>query len=168
MIFSEEHKIVNALPAKDQNAQTITTDIISMKNYDHCTFIISFGVCHTDAATSTNLIACKGENVTTCATAFICKYRAELDATADTLGTTTTLPAAGISLGASGDEDIGTGGGFLVVEIDAENLEPTVANPYDTVKLGMVWGGVATEMSIIAILSKGRYVGATQPTAITD
>ena len=168
MIFSERNKIVNVEPSIDQTGATVATDIVSMKNYDHATFIISFGVCGSTAATTTNLIAYKGENVTTCNTAFIAKYRAELDATADTLGALTTLPAAGVSLGSGNTEDIDTGGGFLVVEIDAADLAPTAANPYDTVRLGMVWAGQATQMSIICILSKPRYADAAGPTAITN
>ena len=166
MTFTERNKIVNAYPSKDATGATIATDIISMKNYNHATFIISFGTCHTDAATTTNLIAYKGEDVTTCATAFACHYRAELDATADTLGALTTLSVTGIALGAGGDEDIGTGGGFLVVEIDATDLAPTAANPYDTIKLGMVWDSYATQMSIVCVLSEARYAQASPPTAI--
>ena len=168
MIFSERNKIVNAYPSKDATGATVATDIVSMKNYNHATFIISFGTCHTDAATTTNLIAYKGEDVTTCNTAFACKYRAELDATADTLGALTALATTGVSLGASNTEDIGTGGGFIVVEIDAADLAPTAANPYDTVRLGMVWAAQATQMSIICVLSQPRWADAAGPTAITD
>jgi len=168
MIGTYEFKLVNAYASINATAATVATDIISMKGYDHCTFVISFGLCNTSAATTTNLIACKGEDVTTCATAFICKYRAELDATADTLGALTTLPVLGVSIGSGNTLDIDTGGGFIVVEIDAADLEPTIANPYDTVKLGMVWAAQDTQMSIIAILSKGRYKNKVMPTAITD
>ena len=167
-LFTENMKIVNAYPSKDATGATIATDIISMKNYNHATFIISFGTCHTDAATTTNLIAYKGEDVTTCNTAFACLYRAELDATADTLGDLTALAATGVSLGASGAEDIDTGGGFLVVEVDASDLAPTPAHPYDTIRLGMVWASQDTQMSIICVLSEPRYAQALPPTAITD
>lgn len=168
MIFSERNKIVNVYASIDATGATVATDIVSLKNYNHACFIISFGTCGTTAATSTNLIAYKGEDVTTCDTAFIAKYRAELDATADTLGALTALPAAGISLGNAGDEDIDTGGGFLVVEVDAADLAPTVANPYDTVRLGMVWGAIATQMSIVCVLSQPRWADAAGPTAITN
>jgi len=57
MIGSYEGKIVNAYPSKDATGATVATDIISMKGYDHCTFIISFGICGTTAATTTNMIA---------------------------------------------------------------------------------------------------------------
>jgi len=168
MTFTERNKIVNVYPAINATGATVATDIVSMKNYNHATFIISFGTCHTSAATTTNLIAYKGEDVTTCNTAFACQYRAELDATADTLGDLTALAVTGVSLGSGNTEDIGTGGGFLVVEIDASDLAPTVANPYDTVRLGMVWDSQDTQMSIICILSEPRYAQASPPTAITD
>lgn len=169
MIGSYEYKIVNILPPKDQNAQTVASDIVSMKNYDHCTIIIQFGVCNTSSATTTNLILYKGENVTTCNTATACKgYRAELDATADTLGALTTMATTGVSLGSGNTEDIDTGGGFIVLEVDAEDLEPTIANPYDTIRIGMVWAAQSTIMSAVAILSKGRYKNKVMPTAITN
>ncbi len=166
MIFSERNKIVNAYPAINATGATVATDIVSLKYYDHATFIISFGVCNTSAATTTNLIAYKGEDFSTCNTAFIAKYRAELDATADTLGALTTLAAAGVSIGSGNTLDIDTGGGFIVVEVDADDLAPTTGNPYDTVRLGMVWASQDTLMSIVCVLSKPRYADAAGPTAI--
>jgi len=166
--FTEQNKIVNAYPAKDVDTATVATDIISMKGYDHATFIITFGVVNTEAVTSTNLIAYKGENVTTCDTAFACKYRAELTSAGDTLGALTTLSVDGITVGKAGDEDIQTGTNFLVVEIDAADLAPTVANPYDTVRLGMIWSNHSILMNIVCILSNARWKDADQPTAITD
>lgn len=169
MIGTYEDKIVNAYPSKDATDATVTTDIISLKNYDHITYIISFGVCSDTATTDGNLIAYKCETVSDAAVAFACKYRAELDATADTLGTLTTLSTDGEGIGHGHTLDITTGGGFIVVEIDAADLEPTIAAPYDTVKLSMDWASAqAAQMSIIAILSKGRYKNAVMPTAITD
>ena len=168
MIFSERNKIVNVYASIDATGATVATDIVSLKNYNHATFIINFGACHTSAATTTNLIAYKGEDVTTCNTAFACKYRAELDASADTLGALTALAVTGVSLGSGNTLDIDTGGGFIVVEIDAADLASTIANPYDTVRLGMVWASQATLMSITCVLSQPRWADAAGPTAITD
>ena len=170
MIGSYQYKIVNAIPSADFNNATMTSDIISLKGYSHITFILAFGATNTSAATTTNLIAYKGENVTTCTTAFACQgYRAELDATADTLGALTAMTTTGVSLGSANTEDINTGGGFLVIEIDAADLEPTVANPYDTVKISAVWADATSAlMGCIAILSRGRYQNSAMPTAITN
>lgn len=169
MIGTYEFKIVSVSPPKDQNAATVASDIISMKGYDHCTFIVAFGVANTSSATSTNLIVNKGEDVTTCTTAMACKgYRAELDATADTLGALTAMPTTGVSLGSGNTEDYNTGGGFIIVEVDAEDLEPTIANPYDTINIGCVFSAHSVFVSITAILSKGRYKNKSMPTAITN
>ena len=174
MVGTYQYKVVNAIPAIDGNNTALTSDIISMKGYDHATFILSFGVVDTSASANTgtgsetNLIAFKGENVTTCTTAFIAKYRAELDATADTLGTLTELPVLGVSMGAARTLDIDTGGGFIVVEIDAEDLAPTVDNPYDTVKIGFRFSAHSTLLSAVCVLSKGRYKSKVMPTAITN
>jgi len=168
MIFSERNKIVNVNPAIDANAATIASDIVSMKNYDHATFIITFGVVNASSATTTNLIASKGEDVTTCATAFACKYRAEVTSGGDTLEAIVTLPTTGVSLGTGNTLDVTGDNAIVVVEIDADDLAPTAANPYDTVKVGMVWNAQSVLMSIICVLSKPRFADAAGPTAITD
>jgi len=170
MVGTFLNKVVNILPPADYNNSTMTSDIVSMKGYDHCTIILNFGATNTNAATTTNLIVYKGENVTTCTTATPVRgYRIELDATADTLGVLTAMPATGVSLGVGNTEDIGTGGGFMVVEIDAENLEPTIGNPYDTVKVSCVWADATScILGGVAVLSKPRYAKAAMPTAITN
>lgn len=174
MIGTYQYKVVNAIPAVDGNNTALESDIISMKGYDHATFILSFGIvdtlasANTSTGAETNLIAFKGENVTTCDTAFIAKYRAELDATADTLGTLTELPVLGVSMGAARTLDIQTGGNFIVVEIDATDLAPSIATPYDTIKIGFRFSAHSVLLSAVCVLSKGRYKGATMPTAITN
>ena len=168
MTFTEQNKIVNMYPAKDVNGVTVASDIVSMKGYDHATVIITFGVVNASSATSTNLIMCKGEDVTTCATAFACKYRAEVTSGGDTLEALTALSTTGVSLGTGNTLDVTGDNAIVVIEIDAADLAPTVANPYDTIKFGMVWNANSNLMSAICILSKGRYQDAAQPSAIID
>ncbi len=174
-VFTYRNKIVNALPAVDGNNTASATDIISLKGYDHCTFILTFGIVNgsssavTSTGSETNLIANKGENVTTCATAFIAKYRAEVTASGDTLEALTTLPVLGVSMGTGNTLDFaGQTGAIIVVEIDAADLKPTVANPYDTVKLTWRWSAHSVLQSCVAVLSQGRYQDANQPSAIID
>jgi len=174
MIFSERNKIVNAIPAVDGDNTAVETDIISMKNYDHCTFILTFGVVNASASAVTgtgsesNLIAYKGEDVTTCATAFACKYRAEVTSGGDTLEALVALPTTGVSMGTGNTLDVTGDNAIIVVEIDAADLAPTVANPYDTVKLGFRFSNHSVLLSCVAILSKPRFADAAGPTAITD
>ena len=166
MIFTEQHKIVNALVPVDGNGAALVTDIISLKGWDHCTFILQIGIADTSSASSVNLIANKGEDFITCATGFACRYRAELTASGDTLEALTALPALGVSIGSGKTEDYDTGLNFFVVEIDAADLEPTLANPFSTVKLSVTMSAHSVLMSAVAILSKGRYQEAMPPTAI--
>lgn len=169
MIFSNQHKIVNALVPVDGNNTALATDIISMKGYDHCTFIWQFGIANTSSASSVNLIAYKGEDVTTCTTAFATLgYRGEATASGDTLDSLTAMTATGVSIGSGNTWDYNTGLCILVVEIDAANLEPTLANPYDTVKMGVTLSAHSCLISCVAILSNSRYQGADMPTAITN
>jgi len=179
MIFSEQNKVVNALPAVDGDNMALETDIVSMKNYNHICFILTFGVVNasssavTGTGSESNLIAYKGEDVTTCATAFIAKYRACTTASAstggDTLGALTTLPVLGVSMGNGNTLDFaGQTGAIVVVEIDAADLAPTLANPYDTVKIGFRFSNNSILLSAIAILSQPRYASDAGPTAIVD
>ena len=175
MIFSERNKIVNALPAVDGNNTALETDIVSMKNYNHLAFILTFGVVNASASAVTgtgsesNLIAYKGENVTTCATAFIAKYRAEVTAAGDTLEALTELPVLGVSMGTGNTLDFADQtGAIIVVEIDAADLAPTLANPYDTVKIGFRFSAHSVLVSAIAVLSQPRYASDSNPTGIVD
>lgn len=179
MILTERNKVVNVLPAVDANNTAITTDIVSLKNYNHCCFILTFGAVHASASAVTgtgsesNLIAYKGEDVTTCDTAFIAKYRACTTASADTggdtLGAITELPVLGVSMGTGNTLDFADQtGAIVVVEIDAADLAPTLANPYDTVRLGFRFSAHSVLVSAIAVLSQARYASDASPTAIAD
>lgn len=169
MIGTYEYKIVNAYPPIDGNAATMNTDIISLKGYDQITFVWTFGVVDASSASTTNLIAYKGENVTTCATAFAASgYRAEVTAAGDTLEALTAMPSTGVSIGTGNTLDITGDNCIIVVEINAADLNPTVANPYDTVKMSAVMSAHSVLVSCVAILSKPRYADASMPTAITN
>lgn len=166
MIFTQEHKIVNALVPVDGQNTALATDIISLKGYDHCTFIFQIGIANTSSATSVNLIANKGEDLSTCAEPFAAKYRVEDTASGDTLDAVTTLTSGGVSLGSGNTVDYDEGLCLVVVEIDAADLAPTRANPYDTVKMSLTLSNHSCLISGIAILSKGRHQDTSQPTAI--
>ncbi len=179
MIFSQRNKIVNAIPAVDGNNTALTSDIVSLKNYNHVAFILTFGIVNasssavTATGSETNLIAFKGEDVTTCTTAFIAKYRACLTASAsangDLLGALTELPVLGVSMGNGNTLDFsGQTGAIIVVEIDAADLAPTVANPYDTVKIGFRFSAHSILLSAVAVLSQARWADAAMPTAIAN
>lgn len=167
MIFSQENKIVNALVPVDGDNTALETVIISMKGYDHITFIWQIGIANTSSASTVNLIAYKGENLVTCATAFATLgYRGEATASGDTLDALTAMPSTGVSIGSGNTWDYNTGLCMIVVEIDAANLAPTIANPYDTVKMGVTLSNHSCLISCVAILSKARYQGDAMPTAI--
>ncbi len=175
MIFSQRNKIVNAIPAVDGSDTAITSDIVSLKNYNHVCFILTFGIVNasssavTSTGSETNLIAFKGEDVTTCTTAFIAKYRAEVTAAGDTLEALTELPVLGVSMGNGNTLDFsGQTGAIIVVEIDAADLAPTVANPYDTVKIGFRFSAHSILLSAVAVLSQPRWADAAGPSAIIN
>jgi len=90
------------------------------------------------------------------------------DSGGDTLETLTTLPATGVSLGTGKTLDITGDNAIVVVEIDATDLAPTAANPYDTVKIGFTFNSNSVLLGCVAILSEPRYAQASLPTAITN
>lgn len=165
MTFSEEHKIVQCFyPADNQSGAATVCDIVSLKGWDHATFICSFGA--VTASMTGTLIAYKGENVTTCTVAFACRYRYE--PTSDSMGAVTTLAVGGLNLATGEAGDVLADDTVIIVEIDAADLAPTIANPYDTVRVGWTNSAHATLLSIVCILSRGRYQDASPPTAIDN
>jgi len=168
-IVSEDMKIVNALVPVDGNGTALETDIVSMKGYDKATFIWQIGIANTSSASSVNLICYKGENVTTCAVAFAATgYRAEVTASGDTLEALTAMTADGVSVGSANTLDYNTGLCLIVVEVRAADLAPTVANPYDTVKMGVTLSAHSCLISCCCILTGARYADTAGVSAITD
>ncbi len=171
MVFSYNNKVINCIPAIDGNNAAVTSTIVNLKGYDHATFVLSFGVVHasseaiTGTGSESNLIAYKGLDVTTCATAFACKYRA--CTSGDTFGALTDLATTGVSLGNGATVDICADNAMILVEIDAADLAPTLALPYQTVKIGFRFSANSILLSAICVLSKARYSKSLMPTAIT-
>ncbi len=167
-MLSQEVKIVSALsPINNTSGAATVCDIVSLKGYNRATFILTFGVVD-DSMTGT-LIAYKGEDFVTCTTAFACSYRygATMGAGAsDSLGAVTALPASGVSLATGAAADVIAAPCTIVVEIEASDLAPTLANPYDTVRVGWTNSAHDTLVSIVCVLSRGRYQNAAPPTAI--
>lgn len=167
MVGTYEYKIVPCLhPLDNTGGANTDCDVVSLKNWDHATFIIDFGAIE-NTMTGT-LIAYKGLTVGSCTTAFACKYR--YMSTSDTWGALTTLAVGGVVLDAAGAADCTVDNVLIAVEIDAADLNPTTAAAaqWDTVRVGWTNNVAETFVSILCILSRGRYKSDQMPTAITD
>lgn len=177
-VWSEINKVVNVLdPASSgtghaSTASGVTTsDIVNLKNYKKCTFVIHTGA---SAANTPVVTILAGENNTTSDTAIAYKYRTQIVGKGGYLGATgSDVPSALEDATATGFAmTTETSGGVYIIEVDA----PTVcagttagaATDYDHVKMVLTNGSTAAAQfyGVIAILSEPRYPQAILQTAI--
>lgn len=152
-VIAEKCHVVNILPPVSITAAT-TSDVWSMKNYSHCSIIITAGSTNADAGNIT-IVECD-DFVPTNTTAIPFSYYAEETAGGDTLGARTAAVAA-TGIDVSGNDNI-----TYVIEIDANQLADGRPN------LQLKWSipGGATLVSAVAVLSGAKYAGVDTPTAI--
>jgi hypothetical protein len=119
------------------------TDIVSMKNYQRCTFVVIYGAGAVGTSTIT-VEACATASGTTQAIAF--NYRA--CTTPDTWGEVTACDSAGFTTAANADK-------MYLIEVNAAELYST----YSFVRLQFTEvDSTAVDGTVIAILSQPRYI----------
>lgn len=159
MIFSQYHKVVNVFEPKTDRWNTdAQSDIVSLKNYKHVTFLIMTGA----SADNTNAVTVQaGISISSCATDIVFKYRKII--TGDTYGSLTQASTSGFNFTAS------TANQYSIVEVDAADVAAAGTN-YDCVAVTVTEGGTATAQdgAIVAILSEARYPQEGLVTAITN
>jgi hypothetical protein len=143
----ELYHLVNALPPVDNAfASTVTTDIINMKNWEHCSFLVQCGA-GAEGQAQITIEACS--DITPTATIPIPFYYQECIA-GDTFGPIIkTADATGFETAAAADK-------MYKVEVDNQMLASTGYN-YVRLKsiekvVGPITGGV------IAVLTEGRFM----------
>jgi hypothetical protein len=153
MNLAECCHVVNILPPQSING-AVTSDVFSLKNWDHASIIVTCGATDADAGNIT-IEECDDFTPTN-DTAIDFRYYAETTAGGDTLGAKQTAEAA-TGIDVSGNDNI-----TYVIEIDSAQLSDGYPN------LILKWsapGGV-TLVSAVAILSRSRYAGDQNATAI--
>ena len=157
MIFTQKHQVVMALaPDADQYAADPSTDVINMKLFGHCTFVLEEGAGGTGTV---KIVAQACDNVAgDNPTAINFRYRVTAAAGGDTFGalTETTVAADGYTTVAGAQKQ-------LVIEIDAAELPD--GQPCVYLDLTEVVDDPC-DAGILAILSEPRYAAETMPTAI--
>ncbi len=154
MIFSERNHIGKALdPVADALAGTKNTDIFSMKNHGHATFIMHKGV----GVTGTTVIKAQAcDDVVPSNTEDVPFHYREVT-TGDTPGALKLAAAAGFTITAGSS-------GLVIVEVDSKRL---AASGFQYVRLNMVEGVDSPILAgITVILSESRYAQNVQDTAI--
>jgi hypothetical protein len=153
MFLSENAKILTVLqPDADRYDSDPASDIVFMGDHDHVTFILAEGA----GGTGTTVITVEEctDNAGTGAAAIAFKYR-EM-ATIDVLGAMTDAAAAGFTTTAGANK-------VIVIEVPAASLSD--GSPYVRVQTTESVDG-AVDAGMIAILSGGRYKGASLPSVI--
>jgi len=163
MIFTQQNHIIPVLaPLADRFDTSVETDIISMKNAEHVTFFVGWGVGATGTQTIT-VDACSTITATaTTAVAF--NYKALnpgadwASATDDTWGALTAATNAGFTT---------TAGSYRCYAIEV-NASVIAATGYEFVRLAFVEVANSAVLGFcIAILSGIRHQGDTLPEAIS-
>ena len=144
--FIENHKVVDAIPCTSA-ATSATCDIVSLENWDHATWIWSYGA--TATSTQTVLVQKLSDSNSGNPTAIAFRY-ASTTGTGDTWSasasaTTTGFVVSSASVGAN-----------FAVEIDAVAL-----GAYSFARLDLTEAAdSSSDIHALCILSKGRYLGS--------
>ena len=142
------YHVVNALPpVTNAFAGTVTSGIINIKNWNHCSFIIQCGTGATGTAQIT-VEACSDNGVTPASTVPIPFYYQECTQN-DTFGQITQAPTSGFTTSASANK-------VYKVEVDSQMLASTGFNYVRLKSTEVVTGSITG--GIIAVLTEGRYV----------
>ena len=162
-LFSEANKIVNAIiPVADAFDTSRTTDIINLKNYRKCTFIVITGATTTADGVITVLA---GVSNASCTTAITFKYRTQINAAppaaaSDLPGALTAAAVTGFAMTAS------KVGGIYIIEVDAD-VVAAAGTDFDHVKLTVTEDTNDPQTAcVLAVLSDPRYPQAILVTAI--
>jgi len=128
---------------------------MSLKDYEHITFILSIGV---SAAAPTKILvnAAQDKNGSN-ATAIAFNLFAAETTTVDQLGARQAVAAAGFT--PSAVDDI-----FYVIELDADDVLAAVGEGFPYVTVQVTNGVNSVIASCVAILSGARYAGDQSPT----
>jgi len=147
--LSEEGHFVTLFDSDDQGAAG-SSEVLSMKNWAHCTILISKGAGSASTIVVKNATSFAGAGAATMPFA----YYKENATDGDTLSARANATTAGTALSSSA-------GTILAIEIDADELPD--GSPYLYITHNTT---TASEFSAMAILTGGRFQKSESDTAI--
>ncbi len=162
--FMTRNKIVNALPPIDCNGGK-TTDIVNLKNYNRCTFILTFGVVNASATPGTLTINRQTDVSASDTEAMAFTYRVEATAAGDTLDAVAAATSSGVDLDAVLSTTNST---TMIVEINADELTDGETTAFNCLSMTIGMSAHSAIGSVVAVLSEPRIATDTLPAAITD
>jgi hypothetical protein len=171
MKFLEEHHIVRGWLPANINGSGATSDIVSLKNYNHVTIILDFAA--TDAAADVDIVVQACSDVAAAHTAAIASltFRKSAATTSDdSFSDPVTVTDSKLDYVAAGDIVPDTDDNKIVV-IDIDGPQVRGADDdyeYDCLRVVFPNPGQACTVGCLFILSEPRYAAATMPSAIID
>ena len=156
--FNERRHIVGLADPVDTTSSTVTSDIVSLKNYHGGEFLVYFGDITGDTVVVT-VDECDDVSASN-STAIAFNYRLSgATGTSDAYGAITAATSTGVTISATDDNKI------LAISIDASELSAG----FPCVRIVADPGGSASavEIAILCILDP-RYPQNAQLTALTD
>jgi len=158
--FLENNKIINALPPKSHaSGADGNSDFISMKNYQHATFIVTTGASSTSNSVITMMADTEVGGSSASAIAF--QYRENL-LTADGFTALQDATTTGFAMTASKANSV------YVIEVDAAELL-AAGQAYDCIYLDLTANvSDAQVLGVTVILSNPKYASENLPSAIVD
>ena len=171
MRLLEQQHVVMVLPPHDLNGAAHTTDYVSLKNWQHCTFLIIRGL--ETAGGDSDLVVRAADDVAPSHTADLAtlKFRTSgVVEVSDAWAAEIVVTDSKLDYVAAGDVVPDTTENSMVaIEVDAAAVKAASSTyAMDCVALVIPDPGQAAVWGVIAILSGPRYAGASMPTAITD
>ena len=167
----EQTHIVQVLAPVEINGAARTTDYVSLKNYQHCTFLLCFGL--ETAGGDCDIAVRASDDVSGTHTADLATIKSRKSGavgTSDAWAAEATVTDSKLDFVAAGDIIPDTDENKMVaIEVDAAAVKAaSTTYGMDCVALYIPDPGQSTFLCVLAILSGPRYAGASMPTAITD
>lgn len=166
MDFLDTHHITYGLvPVADFAAGGVTTDVISMENYNRCTFIILTGAIE-DAGISNlcTVLACDDATPSNTSTMAFRHRTLRWSTSNDTWLASTAAAAAGYNLMSNN----AVANCIHVIDVTADEVSADGGNGYQFVQLSIAETANKTITgAVLVILSEPRYASATPTSAIS-
>jgi hypothetical protein len=171
MKFLDNHHIVRGWVGANITGAGATSDIVSLKNYNHCTIILDFGATDLAADVDITVYACDDVAASHSAAINNFTFRKSAATTADdSFSTATTITDSKLDYVLAGDVVPNDCDNSIVVIDVPASLVRAASTTYemDCVKIAFPNPGQNCTVGCLFILSEPRHAAATMPSAIAD
>ena len=169
MKLLDDHHVVSGWAPVDVNGG-LSSDYVSLKNYNRVTVLLSFGLI--TVGSDADIVLTASDDVAATHTVALnnYKYRKSPGTTAsDTFAAEATIADSKIDLVAGGEITCDDDGCIVAIELTGADLKAAgTSYVYDCIKVAIGNPGQPVLCSCLFILSDARYAADTLPSAIID